>query len=70
MVPSSSRLQTDKGFYFYYSLFDNDVTNETFYDLITTDIPTERASVRINANPKSVDNYFQRKQNLKVGVSL
>ncbi|XP_066916000.1 centrosomal protein of 120 kDa-like [Clytia hemisphaerica] len=66
LIPSTSAISSENGFYFYYSLLDNDVTNETFYELMTPSIPTERASVRISTTFRRLDVYLKRKQTLKV----
>ncbi|XP_022093921.1 centrosomal protein of 120 kDa-like isoform X2 [Acanthaster planci] len=51
LVPSNIPLPSrDKGFYFYYSLFGNDVTNEPFHDLLNASFPAERASVRLRSS--------------------
>jgi len=59
-------MNSEDGFYFYYSLLDNDVTNETFYELMAPSIPTERASVRIHTTIERLDGYLKRKKNLQV----
>ena len=53
-------MKTEDGFYFYYSLFDNDVTNETFYDLMSTRMPTERATVRLFTTPQRLEKYIRK----------
>ncbi|XP_038078824.1 centrosomal protein of 120 kDa-like [Patiria miniata] len=51
LVPSNIPLPSrDKGFFFYYSLFGNDVTNEPFHDLLNASFPAERASVRLRSS--------------------
>jgi len=66
LLTNTSELHVENGFYIYYSLFDNDVTNETFYDLIEPNIPTERATVRLYTTPKRLENYFKKKKHLQV----
>ena len=46
------------------------MTNETFYELMTPSIPTERASVRIHTTPEMLDAYIKHKESLKVGKIL
>lgn len=51
LIPSSQPLpSTATGYFFYFSLLGNDVTNETFQDLINPNFPAERASVRIRSS--------------------
>jgi len=63
-------MNSEDGFYFYYSLLDNDVTNETFYELMAPSIPTERASVRIHTTIERLDGYLKRKKNLQVSCFI
>ena len=67
-MPADPEFQVEDGFYFYYSLFDNDVTNETFYDLINPLISTERATVRICTTPSRLRGYLMRKKHVEVRV--
>jgi len=66
LIPSHISLKPEEGYYFYYSLFDNDVTNETFYDLINTTFPPERATVRIRSTATNLHKYFTEKQTLDI----
>ena len=67
-MPADPEFQVEDGFYFYYSLLDNDVTNETFYDLINPSISTERATVRICTTPSRLRGYLMRKKQIEVRV--
>ncbi|KAG8190315.1 hypothetical protein JTE90_014421 [Oedothorax gibbosus] len=59
-------LKSSKGFYFYYSLFDNDVTTEKFSSLSNPDFLAERASVRISSSTKLLAEYFEQNPNLEI----
>ncbi|XP_065671488.1 centrosomal protein of 120 kDa isoform X3 [Hydra vulgaris] len=66
LLNPTSNISSENGYYFYYSLFGNDVTNETFYDLLSTSIPTERATVRICATSEKLFNYLKKKNLLEI----
>ncbi|XP_032233962.1 centrosomal protein of 120 kDa isoform X2 [Nematostella vectensis] len=69
LVPSSFSLPDPKlggGFYFYYSLLGNDVTNEAFFDLLNPNFPPERASVRINATLPALKAFLSSHSGLQV----
>ncbi|CAL1262116.1 unnamed protein product [Larinioides sclopetarius] len=59
-------LKSSKGFYFYYSLFDNDVITEKFSSLSNPDFLAERASVRISSSPNVLSEYFEQNSNLEI----
>ncbi|XP_054722756.1 centrosomal protein of 120 kDa-like [Uloborus diversus] len=59
-------LKSSKGFYFYYSLFDNDVMTEKFPSLSNPDFLAERASVRISSSPKVLAEYFEEHPSLEI----
>ncbi|RMX45248.1 hypothetical protein pdam_00000823 [Pocillopora damicornis] len=69
LVPSSFALPDPNlggGFYFYYSLLSNDVTNEVFHDLLQPNFPAERASVRIRSNLELLRTFFTQHSGLEV----
>ncbi|XP_057309454.1 centrosomal protein of 120 kDa-like [Hydractinia symbiolongicarpus] len=66
VIPSDARISSEDGFYFYYSLFDNDVTNETFHDLMHPAMATERASVRIYTTGQRLAAYLRKRKVLEV----
>ena len=77
LIPSSQPLPPAvSGYFFYFSLLGNDVTNETFHDLINPNFPAERASVKIRSNVDTLRAFFtcqpglQVSYWLKIGVSL
>ncbi|KAK6179237.1 hypothetical protein SNE40_011643 [Patella caerulea] len=49
LIPSNQPLSATS-YFFYYSLLGNDVTNEAFTDLINTNFPAERASVKVRSS--------------------
>ncbi|KAJ7339657.1 hypothetical protein OS493_006064 [Desmophyllum pertusum] len=69
LIPSTFTLSDPNlggGFYFYYSLLSNDVTNEAFQDLLQPNFPAERASVRINSNLELLKAFFAQHAGLEV----
>ena len=71
LIPSTFTLPDPRmngGFYFYYSLLSNDVTNEMFYDLLQPNFPAERASVRINSTLDLLRTFFAQHSGLEVGT--
>nr|CAB3229864.1 centrosomal protein of 120 kDa [Phallusia mammillata] len=54
------------GFFFYYSLFGSDITNDPFFDLLSPDITPERASIRISSTVNFLKGYFNKHSVLKV----
>ena len=69
LIPSTFTLSDPNlggGFYFYYSLLSNDVTNEVFQDLLQPNFPAERASVRINSNLEVLTAFFAQHAGLEV----
>lgn len=70
LIPSKFTLTDPNlggGFYFYYSLLTNDVTNEVFHDLLQPNFPAERASVRICSNVDHLREFFTQHSGLEVG---
>nr|KAG5699532.1 hypothetical protein BaRGS_033728 [Batillaria attramentaria] len=67
LVPTSSALPlASGGFFFYYSLLGNDVTNEAFSDLLSPAFPAERASVRIRSNVDALRLFFNHQPGLQI----
>lgn len=69
LVPSRFALPDPNlggGFYFYYSLLSNDVTNEVFHDLLQPNFPAERASVRIRSNLELLRTFFTQHSGLEI----
>ncbi|XP_076443605.1 centrosomal protein of 120 kDa-like isoform X2 [Babylonia areolata] len=67
LVPSSMPLPAaSSGFFFYYSLLGNDVTNETFSDLLSPAFPAERASVRIRSSVDALRAFFSHQPGLQI----
>ena len=54
------------GFFFYYSLLGNDVTNEVFYDLLNPAFPAERASVQLRSSITALTQFFANQPGLQV----
>ncbi|CAF1509503.1 unnamed protein product, partial [Didymodactylos carnosus] len=59
LVPPQYNLSTTDGFFFYYNLFGNDITSETFYDLLNPKFYPERASVRIRTTQQILRSYLE-----------
>jgi len=69
LIPSTFTLSDPSlggGFYFYYSLLSNDVTNEVFHDLLQPNFPAERASVRINSTLEQLKVFFAQHAGLEI----
>ncbi|XP_064607964.1 centrosomal protein of 120 kDa-like isoform X3 [Liolophura sinensis] len=59
LIPTTMPLPAStNGYFFYYSLFGNDVTNESFSDLLNPSFPAERASVRIRSSVDMLRSFF------------
>lgn len=70
LIPSSQPLPvTASGYFFYFSLLGNDVTNETFHDLINPNFPAERASVKIRSNVDTLRAFFSCQPGIQVDLS-
>ena len=54
------------GFFFYYSLFGSDITNDAFHNLLSPEITPERASIRVRSTLESLKSYFMQESELKV----
>ena len=46
------------GYFFYYSLFGSDITNDVFHDLLLPELTPERASIRIRTTVNAMKTYF------------
>ncbi|XP_070542235.1 centrosomal protein of 120 kDa-like isoform X2 [Ptychodera flava] len=67
LVPSTMSLPArESGFFFYFSLFGNDVTNEAFHDLLNPNFPAERASVRVRSSPEAIQLYFASQPGIQI----
>ncbi|KAL5004829.1 hypothetical protein ScPMuIL_018285 [Solemya velum] len=67
LIPSTQPLPPSaSGYFFYYSLFGNDVTNEVFHDLISPGFPAERASVRIRSNIDTLRKFLASQPGVQV----
>ncbi|XP_052280654.1 centrosomal protein of 120 kDa-like [Dreissena polymorpha] len=66
LIPSTLALPSGNGFFFYFSLFGNDVTNEVFHDLINPQFPAERASVRVRSSVEALRMFFTSQPGLQV----
>ena len=69
LIPTNIPLP-DTGFFFYYSLLGNDVTNEIFKDLMNPNFPAERASVRVRSTVETLRHFFSSQPGLEVGLPL
>ncbi|KAI8496028.1 hypothetical protein Bbelb_264440 [Branchiostoma belcheri] len=54
------------GFFFYYSLLGNDVTNESFHNLLNPDFPAERASVRVRSSVQVLRLFLAAQPGLQI----
>lgn len=61
---------TASGYFFYFSLLGNDVTNETFHDLIHPNFPAERASVKIRSNVDTLRAFFSCQPGIQVELGV
>ncbi|NWH71143.1 CE120 protein, partial [Piaya cayana] len=67
LVPSTMKLpERQHGFFFYYSLLGNDVTNKPFSDLINPNFEPEKASVRIRSTADVLQAYFYMQSKLQI----
>ncbi|OWF54108.1 centrosomal protein of 120 kDa-like isoform X2 [Mizuhopecten yessoensis] len=67
LIPSTQPLPPDaSGYFFYFSLLGNDVTNEVFNDLISPNFPAERASVRIRTSVDALRLFFSHQPGIQV----
>ncbi|XP_060558549.1 centrosomal protein of 120 kDa-like, partial [Ruditapes philippinarum] len=66
LIPSTQPLPQGAGYFFYFSLFGNDVTNEVFHDLIKPSFPAERASVRLRSSVEAIRMFLASQPGLQV----
>ncbi|XP_019615262.1 PREDICTED: centrosomal protein of 120 kDa-like isoform X2 [Branchiostoma belcheri] len=67
LVPMSMPLPSrGSGFFFYYSLLGNDVTNESFHNLLNPDFPAERASVRVRSSVQVLRLFLAAQPGLQI----
>ncbi|CAF2992351.1 unnamed protein product [Rotaria sp. Silwood2] len=59
LIPSSTNLNTQVGYFFDYALFGNKIKTETFHNLIEPEFYPERASVRIRSSIQLLRSYFE-----------
>lgn len=64
LVPSNTAAA--QGFFFYYSLLGNDVTNEIFSNLLNPSFPAERASVRVRSSVEALRIFFSHQPGLQI----
>lgn len=53
-------------FYFYYTLLGNDITSESFQNVVTPSFEPERASVRIRSSEKILRAYLSKQPSLEI----
>ncbi|GFO36195.1 centrosomal protein of 120 kda [Plakobranchus ocellatus] len=68
LIPSSMPLPASGGFFFYYSLLGNDVTNEPFFDLVHPNFPAERASVKVRSSVDALGSFLSHQPGLQLHV--
>ncbi|XP_076104445.1 centrosomal protein of 120 kDa-like isoform X2 [Mytilus galloprovincialis] len=67
LIPSTHPLPSvATGYFFYFSLLGNDVTNETFQDLINPNFPAERASVKIKSSVDALRIFLSSQPGVQV----
>ncbi|XP_063049920.1 centrosomal protein of 120 kDa-like, partial [Engraulis encrasicolus] len=67
LIGQTTRLSTEgTDFFFYYTLFGNDITSEPFQNVVTPSFEPERASVRIRSNEKVLRTYLSQQPNLEI----
>lgn len=62
----SEKDRSTAGYYFRYYIFDNEITNMQFYDLVNPEFKPERASVRLQSNFECLIAYFNRNPAIEV----
>ncbi|PIK47213.1 putative centrosomal protein [Apostichopus japonicus] len=69
LVPTTIPLpHRESGFFFFYQLFGNDVTNEIFKDLINPSFACERASVHLRSNVEVLRAFFEKEAKLEINL--
>ncbi|XP_013385110.1 centrosomal protein of 120 kDa isoform X2 [Lingula anatina] len=67
LIPTNMPLPASaNGYFFYYALFGNDVTNATFYDLLNPSFPIERDSVRLRSSPEALQLFLERQPGIQI----
>ena len=67
LLPSTLPLSVPSdGFFFYYSLLGNDITNEAFVDLLNPNFPPERASVKVRSSVDALRLFLVHQPGLQV----
>ncbi|RUS71785.1 hypothetical protein EGW08_020454 [Elysia chlorotica] len=66
LIPSTTQISTSRGFFFYYSLLGNDVTNEPFFDLVHPNFPAERASVKVRSSVDALRSFLSHQPGLQI----
>ncbi len=59
LIPSSTNLNNQDGYFFYYTLVGHNITSETFHDLLQPKFYPERASIRIRTSIQLLRTYFE-----------
>lgn len=71
LIPSALLLpEKHDGFYFYYTLLSNDVTTDTFPDLLSPSFPAERATVRVRSSIDILQQFFNLQPGLQVHLCV
>ncbi|KAI0208621.1 DUF3668 domain-containing protein [Lamellibrachia satsuma] len=65
LIPTTIPLPST-GFFFYYSMFGNDVTNEVFHDLVKPTFPAERASVTLRSSVEALTQFFSNQPGIEI----
>ncbi len=68
LIPTNIPLPAS-GYFFYYTLLGNDVTNEPFHDLLNPSFLAERASVRVRSSVEALTQFVHSQPGLEVGVA-
>nr|XP_002125886.1 centrosomal protein of 120 kDa [Ciona intestinalis] len=67
LIPGNKQLPgINPGYFFYYSLFDSDITNDVFHNIFSPEITPERASIRIRSTIDHMKAYFSKNSALQV----
>ena len=65
LIPTNIALPSS-GYFFYYSVLGNDVTNDVFYDIIHPNFPPERASVRVRSSVEALRAFLVSQPGIEV----
>uniref|UniRef100_H2YHU4 C2 domain-containing protein n=1 Tax=Ciona savignyi TaxID=51511 RepID=H2YHU4_CIOSA len=67
LIPGNKPLPgVSPGYFFYYSLFESDITNDVFHNIFSPEITPERASIRIRSTVEHLKSYFTQNSTLQV----